>query len=54
MRTRILALATVLVGSSASAAFAGVSPPVVVSEPMSLAILGAGVGALYLIKKLRG
>lgn len=54
MLTRIFAISAVLVSGFAGAALAGVGPVVVVSEPESLAILAAGVGALYLIKKLRG
>ena len=54
MLTRIMAIAAVLVAGSTGAALAGVLPPVVVSEPESIAMLAAGVGALYLIKKLRG
>lgn len=54
MLSRILAISTVLVTGFAGAALAGVSPAVIVSEPESIAVLAAGVGALYLIKKLRG
>lgn len=53
MIVRILTLSALLVGSAGSA-FAGVLPPITISEPMSLSLFGAGVGALYLIKKLRG
>jgi hypothetical protein len=54
MLFRILAAAAVVFAGSASLAYAGVLPPVQISEPMSLALYGAGVGALYLVKKLRG
>ena len=55
MLNRILAIATAFVAGSAGLASAGVLvQPVQISEPMSLAIFGAGVGALYLVKKLRG
>lgn len=53
MIARLFALTALLVGSAGSA-FAGVLPPVTISEPISLSLFGAGVGAIYLIKKLRG
>jgi hypothetical protein len=49
----LIAAAALLVGS-AGGALAGVFPPVILSEPTSLAVYGAGVAAIYLIKKLRG
>ena len=54
MITRLIALSAVLVAGYAGTALAGVAPPVAVSEPETLLLLAAGVGGLYLIKKLRG
>jgi hypothetical protein len=52
MTARILAASMLFIGSAGSA-FAGVIG-IVIPEPTSLAIYGAGIGAIYLIKKLRG
>lgn len=54
MMIQLLAIATAILAGSIGIAEAAVLPPIVVSEPASLALYGAGVGALYLIKKLRG
>jgi hypothetical protein len=54
MMIQFLTIATAMLAGSISGAQAAVFVPIVVSEPMSIALYGAGVGALYLIKKLRG
>ena len=50
----VIAGAVTIIGIGTGHAIAGVQPPIAVSEPMSMALLGAGVGVLYLVKKLRG
>ena len=54
MVSRILVLASTLFVGLVGSAQASVQVIIPVSEPVSLAIFGGGVGALYLIKKLRG
>ena len=57
MGTKLLAAvvgaSSAFIASMGSAA-AGVLPPIAVPEPMTMALFGAGVGALFLVKKLRG
>ena len=53
MVSRILVLASTLFVGLVGSAQAGVAVVIPISEPVSLAIFGGGVGALYLIKKLR-